>query len=132
MKLLPMIFALALTGCIKDETVSGYSNTDTVWRLVEIDGAATSEIVTLQFPEKGRISGKAPCNRYFGAQTVPYPWFKAEAVGSTKMACPNLSAEAAYFSALQDMSLAEVSGDTLILSNDAGRSLVFKAQDSIQ
>jgi len=112
--------------------VSGYSDPKTIWRLIEIDGAAAADVVTLQFPEEGRISGKGPCNRYFGAQTVPYPWFKAEAIGSTKMACPNLASESTYFSALQNMSLAEVAGDTLILSNDAGRTLVFKAQDSIE
>jgi heat shock protein HslJ len=45
------------------------------------------------------------------------------------MACPDLAAESQYLTALGEMTLAEVSGPTLILSNDAGRSMVFTAQE---
>jgi len=133
MKYVPIVLALALSGCFKDETVSGYTDTETVWKLAEIDGVATDQTVTLRFPEEGRITGQGPCNRYFAAQTVPYPWFKAEAIGSTKMACPNLDKEAAYFAALSSMSLIEVSGDRLLLTNeDSTSSLFFKAHKSVE
>jgi heat shock protein HslJ len=131
MKFIVLVLLLILPACIKDETVSGYTDTETVWRLVEIDGIATDQTVTIQFPEEGRFTGQAPCNRYFGAQTVPYPWFKAETIGSTKMACPDLAAKVAYFKALTAMTLIKVSGDSLLLTNDAGGSLFFEAQKGI-
>ncbi|WP_420861443.1 META domain-containing protein [Algirhabdus cladophorae] len=127
---LPFVLIL-LSGCFKDETISGFTDTTTVWQLVEIDGNRTEGPVTLEFPEEGRIAGKGPCNRYFASQTAPYPWFEVSAIGSTKMACPNLRAEAAFFSTLQAMTLIEVSGDTLLLSNDSGGSMVFEAQEGV-
>ena len=128
MKYVPIVLALALSGCFKDETVSGYTDTETVWKLAEIDGVATDQTVTLRFPEEGRITGQGPCNRYFAAQTVPYPWFKAGPIGSTKRACPDLKAETLFFQTLAKMTLSEVAGDTLILSNDDGAQMVFRAK----
>jgi len=121
--------ALAVTACRADETVGAYGAADRTWMLVELDGAPFEPRATLAFPEKDRIAGKAPCNSYSGAMTAPYPWFEAVQMSVTSMACPDLEAEAAFFSALGDMTLSEVSGDTLILSTEAGRGMVFKASD---
>ena len=44
------------------------------------------------------------------------------------MVCPELEVEGAFFAALEDKSLAEVVGDTLILTNDAGHRMVFEAR----
>jgi heat shock protein HslJ len=44
------------------------------------------------------------------------------------MACPDLALESEFFDALEGMTLAEVAGDTLILSNSVGRKLVFVAR----
>lgn len=115
---------LLLSAC-KDETISGYADAGAVWSLVELDGTAFPASATLSFPEKGRIAGQAPCNTYSGTQTAPYPWFETGPILSTKRACPDLNAETAFFAALSVMSIAEVSGGTLILSNEAGREMVF-------
>lgn len=122
-----LISILAVTGCQKDETVKAYGAADKVWRLVELDDAPVTYSATLMFPETGRIAGKAPCNTYTGSMTVPYPWFEAGPLAATRMACPDLDAETLFFAALSDMSLSEVLGDTLLLSNDEGRTMVFKA-----
>ena len=124
-----LICALALSGCLKDETVSGYAPEDVTFALQSIDDAPFTASATISFPQRGRIEGVAPCNSYFALQTVPYPWFKIEALGATKRACPDLAEENAYFAALSEMTLSEVSGTTLILSNDAGRKMVFTAQN---
>ncbi|PWE32535.1 META domain-containing protein [Maritimibacter sp. 55A14] len=124
---LPLL--LGLSFCDRDETVSGYAGTDQGWILAEIDGTAFPARATLHFPEEGRIAGEAPCNSYSGTQAVPYPWFEASAIAATKRACPALDAEAAYFEALGEMTLAEVSGRLLILSNDEGRMMVFRRAD---
>lgn len=118
---------LCLTACMGDETVAGYGGANRVWLLTEVDGAPFAAQATLQFPEAGKIVGDAPCNRYSGAMTTPYPWFGATQIASTKRACPDLDAETKFFEALTAMTLSEVLGNVMILSNDAGREMVFKA-----
>lgn len=110
-----------------DESVAKYGGAGKVWTLSEIDGAAFGARATLEFGETGAITGQAPCNRYSTKQSAPYPWFKIGATVVTKMACVDLKNESAFFAALSNMSLSEVSGETLVLSNDAGRTMVFLA-----
>ena len=43
-----------------------------------------------------------------------------------RRACPALDEEGQYLAALAAMTISEVSGDTLILSNEADQRLVFK------
>ena len=129
MRLLFLIAALGgLARCAGDETVSAYGGSATEWRLVELDGTPFAATATLNLSEPGRISGQAPCNSYFADQSAPYPWFRAGPIGATRRACPALDQENAFLTALSEMSLSEVSGDTLILSNDAGREMVFTAE----
>jgi len=121
----PLLFGLLQCG--GDETLSGYGASDAVWKLVEIDGQVFSANATMQFPEEGKITGEGPCNRFFGAQAEPYPWFKAENIASTRRACPDLDDETWMLQSLEKMTLAEVSANALILSNDAGGEMVFEA-----
>ncbi|MBL4767229.1 MAG: META domain-containing protein [Rhodobacteraceae bacterium] len=118
-----------LGQCGKDETVAGYGAADQVWKLTELDGAAFAAQATVTFPESGVIAGQAPCNSYSGKMDAPYPWFDAEQMAVTRRACPDLAAETTFLAALDDMTLSEVSGDTMILSNDSGREMVFKASE---
>ncbi|MGR3461978.1 MAG: META domain-containing protein [Roseovarius sp.] len=129
MRIALLIVAMSLLGYCQDETVSGYDGQDTTWALRSIDGTPFAARATLTFPEEGTLAGEAPCNHYSGQQTVPYPWFSAERIISTKRACPDIEAETRYLRALADMTLAEIAGDTLILSNDAGREMMFRAQE---
>jgi len=122
------ILALGLTAvCQNDETVTAYTDGTTDFTLVSIDGKSFPATATIDLSEVGRISGQAPCNRYFATQTAPYPWFAIGPVGATKMACADLASEGAFFEALGVMALAEVVGKTLILTNDTGREMVFQA-----
>ena len=116
------------TACVGDESVAKYGASGKVWRLVEVDGHAFPARATMELDKSGWIKGQAPCNRFSAQQKAPYPWFEAGPAMATKMACPDLASESAFFEALNEMSLSEVSGDTLVLSNDAGRTMVFKAQ----
>lgn len=128
MKLLGLfvLSLFALAAC-KDETLSGYAPKETTWIWQELDGQPAPARATLLMPQEGQVVGRAPCNSYSARQSAPYPWFQLEAIAATKMACPDLPAETAFFDALTAMTLAEVSGDTLLLSNDAGREMVFTA-----
>lgn len=129
MRLVLAVMALSVLGYCKDETVTGHGGADTVWQAQSIDGVAFAARATLHFPAEGELAGEAPCNRYSGRQSAPYPWFAAEDVAATRRACPDLAAEAQYLAALREMTLVEVMGDILILSNDAGREMVFHARD---
>lgn len=122
---LALLFGLSL--CDGDETASGHGAAGATWVLAELDGAAFPARATLAFPEPGSIAGEAPCNRYFARQSVPYPWFRAEAIVATRRACADLAAETRYLRALEAMTLVEVAGDVLILRDEAGREMVFRA-----
>ena len=124
-----LLIAMSLMGYCKDETVSGHGGKVAVWVLHSIDSTPFEARATLTFPEEGVIAGEAPCNRYSAQQTVPYPWFSTERIISTKRACPDLEAENHYLRALSEMTLVETAGDTLLLSNDAGREMVFRAEE---
>jgi heat shock protein HslJ len=121
------IFLLSiLTACFTDETVSGQTDEQAVWMLSTMNGAPVSTRITITFPEEGRIAGQAACNKYFGSQTMPMPWFEVKNLGATKMACPDLGLEVQYFETLQQTTTAEIIGDMLILRTDTGNALVFK------
>lgn len=126
---LALLLSLLLSACFADETVSRYGG-DRLWTLTELDGKPFTARTTIRFGEDGKVSGQAPCNRYFGTQTAPYPWLELGPIGATKMACPDLAEEAAYFDALAAITLVEVSGDVMILSNEDGRKMVFTALQS--
>ena len=125
MRFLALIPLLLAAACRGDETVASYGAGDGLWHLTGIDGAAFAARATLSFPERGRIAGEAPCNSYSGRMEAPYPWFEATDIAATRRACPDLAAEAAFFDALSEMTLAEVAGDTLILSTPEGREMIF-------
>ena len=119
---------LLVLGLCADETISGYADTETSDRLTEIDGERITFSATISFPEAGRVSGRAPCNTYSATQTAPYPWFEMGRTVATRAACPDLDKEQEYLNLLRQMTVSEVSGGVLILSNDDGRQMVFQAE----
>ncbi|WP_425085645.1 META domain-containing protein [Ruegeria profundi] len=120
---------MALFQCDRDETVAAYGASDWSWVLREIDGQPFEASVILQFPEEGKIAGNAPCNSYNGTLNAPYPWFAIKDLAATRAACAALEAEGVYFAALLAMTQSEVSGDVLILRNEDGHEMVFKAAE---
>jgi len=127
MKYLAIFALFYVAACQSDETVTAYTQGATVFRLVSIDDTAFPASATIDLTKAGKISGRGPCNSYFADQSVPYPWFDAGPIASTRMACPALNLETIFFEALGAMTLAETAGRTLILSTDTGREMVFQA-----
>ncbi|MBT0959228.1 META domain-containing protein [Alphaproteobacteria bacterium KMM 3653] len=121
-----MLLPLVLSAC-KDETVSGYTQVTTDFVLEEVNGSPFAARATINLGETGVISGEGPCNGYTAAQKAPYPWFEIGPIAATKRACPDLRQEAKFFDALQGMTLSEVTGGVLILSNTSGGQMVFNA-----
>ena len=124
----PLLSLLLVSACYPDESISGYAEQSAEYHLIEIDGVPFDASATIAFPDTGEVIGQAPCNKYFATQTAPYPWFALEGIGATRIACENLSNESIFFEALEQMTLAEVSGETLILSNTDGREMIFVAR----
>jgi len=118
-----------IPACEGDETVARYGAANVIWHLTEISSDPIDATITMQFPSKGKIAGKAPCNSYSATMTDPYPWFEIGPIAATRMACPALDAETTFFNALASMSQSEILGGTLILRNDAGAEMVFKASE---
>ncbi len=114
-----------LCACQTDETISGFTQDGSVWSLKSINGLDFTSTATITFPAKGQIAGAGPCNQYAANQNAPYPWIEISQLSATKRGCADLQQEVQYFTALQGVTLAEVSGGTLLLSNDAGDELLF-------
>ena len=122
------LLLVATAACSRVTTAADFGAAGKTWHLLSIDDAPYEADATINFLGRGEVSGQAPCNRWFATLETPYPWFSLNGVGATKRACEDLNAEAAFFSALSDMSLVEVLGDVLVLSNDAGRTMLFEAR----
>ena len=120
---------LALMGCRAATPENVFAGSDKVWALRTLNGAAFPATATLSIPKAGEVIGQAPCNRYFGALRGTYPAFDAGPIGSTKMACPDLSAEIAYLGALDAATTADLKDGNLVLSNANGLEMVFTASD---
>jgi heat shock protein HslJ len=94
------------------------------WVLQSLDGGVVAVEVTLDLADPERVTGQAPCNRYFAGRSGTPPAFRLEAIGATKMACPELALEAEYFSALAEVTAIEETEDRLVLRGE-GTELVF-------
>lgn len=127
----PMIGALLAvllpTGCMQasaTEVPSDYLAIE--WLLVAVDGQPAPARATIDFATPGRISGQAPCNRYFATQSGALPDLRLSDIAATRMACPDLAAEADFLAQLAEMTRAEVTGPTsLLLTGGKGRSMEF-------
>lgn len=123
-----LLLLLLCTACRGDETLAAYGAGDKTWKLIELDGAPFTARATLTFPEPGRITGQAPCNRFNSTQNAPYPWFEMGEAMTTRMACPEMAEETRFLSALSAMTQSEVLGNSLILRNETGGEMVFEAE----
>jgi heat shock protein HslJ len=70
--------------------------------------------------EGSKINGNSGCNKFFGGVTMETASgkFEASQMGSTKMACANMSVEQNFLDMLQKANKYVVSGNTLELYQD--------------
>ena len=130
MKRLLIATVMALLPTLHTQAIAaGYGEPGATWTLVELNGAPFAARATLSIAENGQVSGQAPCNRFTSSNSVTYPTFDTGPSAATRMACPDLDSEAAFFTALNAMTSADVQGDTLILCGDADGQMVFKASE---
>lgn len=121
MRLALLSFA-ALAACMGPALSDEIARID--WQLVGFEGQEMPWDASLRFDDD-KVSGKAPCNRFFGTNAAVLPAVAVTAIGSTSMACDDLEAEAVFFEALQAMQRVETDQDHLYLIGAEGRILEF-------
>lgn len=113
------MLAACVTPALSDSEIEGVD-----WHLVGLEGQDVDWRATLRF-DGDKVGGKAPCNSWFGRSGATLPEVRIEAIGATRMACPDLKAESAYFEALQAMQRAELDQGHLYLIGPEGRIMEF-------
>jgi putative lipoprotein len=93
----------------------------TSWRLEDLAGESVGgdgPEGTLEFPEAGKVAGRAFCNRYFGKVEISGSSIKLGPIGSTKMACeePAMARESRFLAALEKAERFTLDGTTLLIS----------------
>jgi putative lipoprotein len=98
-----------------------------IWSLKFIDGIGEVESkATLHIDEKGKVTGQAPCNRYFASAEITGSALTIGKPGATMMACePKLmTQEQAFFDALGKAAGFSIQDGRLILAAADGRELL--------
>jgi heat shock protein HslJ len=121
MRLSLLSFA-ALAACVSPALSDNIAGID--WHLVGLEGQEVAWTASLRFDGE-KVTGKAPCNRFFGTNGAALPEVSFGAMGATKMACPDLAAEDAFFDALSAMQRAELDQGHLYLIGPEGRIMEF-------
>ncbi|WP_158965389.1 META domain-containing protein [Chachezhania sediminis] len=106
--------------------------TGKTWVLQALNGEAfpPSE-ATLIFGDDGRISGAAPCNQYSAKLQSQPPAFQVGPIASTRMACPEMQEETAFFNALGVVTSMTLDGNNMVLNGPDDFSMVFGARPGV-
>ena len=123
--ILPIVFAF---GCSPQPPAStdaraGQSAaidlTGTSWKLEDLTGTAAlaEPEATLEFPEAGKVSGRASCNRFFGTVEISGETLVFGPLAATKMSCGEApdAQEVRYLDALQKAERFAVDGPSLLI-----------------
>lgn len=122
---------LSIAACDRDESLAGYVETGRSYALIEQDARRATVRATLQF-RQGRVHVDAPCSQWHAEISAPYPWWEMADVQfpqtwATPAACELAEEDRNFMQLLERMTLSEVSGNILILSNTDGERMVFQA-----
>jgi heat shock protein HslJ len=123
MRLAALFATLSLAACVTPAMSEG-EITGVDWYLVGLEGQAVDWPASLRF-EGETVTGKAPCNSWSGRNAASLPDVGIAAIRATRMACPDLKAESAFFEALQAMQRAELDQGHLYLIGPEGRIMEF-------
>lgn len=103
----------------------------TDWQLTEVVNSAFKNDVlsrvSMNFDDQGRLSGQAPCNRFFADYTASDNSVHLDKIGATKMACPFLKEEQVFFTQLAKVDNYEIKQTSLLLKKGDEVLLTFNA-----
>lgn len=106
---------------------------DTKWVLETLDGNEVKmkeqrNEIFIQFNEvEKRVNGMAGCNRFFGSYEMDGSKLKFSHMGATKMACPDMDVESAFFKLLEETDSFSIKDHQLTLLQKGKVLAVFKA-----
>jgi putative lipoprotein len=98
-----------------------------IWSLQFIDGiGAVESKASFHVDDGGKVTGQAPCNRYFASATVKGAEITIGKPGATMMACEQrlMNQETAFFDALEKVASFKVENGRLVLKGSDGRELL--------
>jgi heat shock protein HslJ len=138
-QILPLMTRVAVAGdtlelandagtiTLRYEAAQPVELTETKWVATSINNgrgaveSVTGDVeVTAIFGGGGSVAGSGGCNTFNGPYTVDGSTIAIGPLMSTKMACPTLDQETAFFAALAASTTFAISGDTLELRDDEG------------
>ena len=130
-----------LAGCSSMNTLTGIDPgqvNNKTWVLTSINDnpVVTGSRVTMEIqpsmPDQGRISGQAPCNKYFGGYRIANNEISFTPPGATRMMCPTpiMKQESMFLKALPNLNKIEFATDELTLKNSKGNEVLHFAAES--
>lgn len=117
----------------QSETPPAPSIFDVTWMVDSVEGTAFGDApVTFVVGEDGKVSGKGPCNSYFGMAEIHENTIKIGDVGSTLMGCaPELmEQERKFLDGLGKAARFRVGNGTLVLSDSAAKDIMHLSAGS--
>lgn len=104
----------------------------TSWHLIQImarDVVPTGDSFTLMFDGEGNASGVGACNSFMAQYTTtPQRALHIDNIASTRMMCPNQSAESEYFDVLDRATHYEMDADKMLLLSNGELIAIFQAK----
>ncbi|MFA9406759.1 MAG: META domain-containing protein [Anaerolineales bacterium] len=121
------LMLLVISACASPG--SNVTLTGQAWIATELDGESVllDTTITAEFKDDGTLGGSNGCNRYNTTYTVDGDNIQINSpMASTLMACPDpvMAQEGVYMEAMEAAAKFEISGEELILFNEAGDALV--------
>lgn len=121
--ILPFLF---LYVCQTDETLAGYAERHVAYHLVEQAGQDNVPSTIFRITGRKQFSVTTPCGSFAGRFTAPLPWIEIPEPNHTPAPCEETAAVALVIGDLTKATLAEIAGDVIMLSDDAGPILTFR------
>jgi heat shock protein HslJ len=124
-----------LAGCAITSRDATMDLPGTSWVLVDLDGTAPvgETPPTIAFDDQGTVTGTGGCNTFNGEVTIDGSDMSVGPLASTQMACEEdiSTQEAAFFTALQDVTSYTVDNDGRLVLQDGG-TLTFEVAAEAQ
>lgn len=135
MKTLLVLICMAALGLDACQTGGGKVElTGMKWVLQTLGGkkvelADAQRPVYIQFnAAEKRATGMAGCNRFFGGYELDGTKLKFSQMGATRMACPDLETESAFFKMLEDTDSCEIKDRQLMFLQKGKVLAVFQGE----
>lgn len=124
----------ALCSCYTNKTTGSDITIDLhgQWTIVKACGISTDKAERtpfINFTDSGTVNGHAAVNNFFGNYTAKGDSLSFGKMGMTMMAGPDMDIETAIVQALNDSKTITLQGDTLLIKNAEGKTVMNLLRD---